>query len=791
MNDFVPNCLRWTANNGMSDATWLGATGISLISVTVVGTVVVLAAILLQRMLQRWLSVKFMYLLWTLVILRFVLVWVPASPTSVLNFVSTQKLPAYAERIDARSEPVAVSGQRVAVITETLPFIGIDEPIKNSEPPLRMASNAFSPLQLVLPAITSLWLLGFAYGLLRLTIGGSKLAKLIKRCKPVVGEALQLAQDVQKRIGVRRHVRFLVTDELSSPAMTGVFRPIVFLTRECFTELSRVELEMVLAHELTHIRRWDGVIQLASHLISSLHWFNPLVRIATIRVALFRELSCDAAVIDWLARIRPNVAQDDHQREYGSTILKLARFCVAEHSPAKPPTHLLIHGFINAHENDMKKRITMLIHPTQKSFSGWLIGLLSLAAIGAFGFTAAQPATAQEDLPQPLWQPQFSNDVAVSPRQNLLQPPVLATNVLENPASKLQQTIRQTRVVNDRIRVSQGETKRVSFDQAIPKIMVSKPEYLNAVPIDKTTILFTGLNPGLSSVNVTLADGKQKHLSAEVICDVRAIQSSLDAAFPKKNIKVIGTPSEMAILRGTVENEAEAKEIETLVNRLTKLVIVNQLAPTKTIALNVKVFEVSRKKLKAMGIDAQAMGLEEGQQIERIGNLLTPKSAPYDATVLRSDQFEKFLSELEKHGVAILLDQPTLVARTGQAAEFLSGGEVPLLVKNQKGENNIEFRPFGLMLKAEPVIIGRKSVTLDIKASFSEIDNSLSGESQVPGFRIRRVNTGVELQFGQAWAIAGNFKRARSDKDAGEATDEVADLVFIIRPRLIDLDKGL
>ena len=171
--------------------------------------------------------------------------------------------------------------------------------------------------------------------------------------------------------------------------------------------------------------------------------------------------------------------------------------------------------------------------------------------------------------------------------------------------------------------------------------------------------------------------------------------------------------------------------------------------------------------------------------------------------VLGNDtSFFKFIEALEQNNLAKLLDQPTLVAQNGRPAEFLSGGEIPIAVASGLGTNSIEFRPFGTKLDIVPLIHGQGEVTLEVRAEVSEVDNSLSFGSGVPGFRVRRVNTGVRMKAGHTLALAGDYREEIETEKRGvpwlmhapiigSAFRRVQDnkieseLVFLITPRFI------
>jgi beta-lactamase regulating signal transducer with metallopeptidase domain len=82
-----------------------------------------------------------------------------------------------------------------------------------------------------------------------------------------------------------------------APCVDGVLRPRISLPQGVDRLLSKAELDAVLIHEVVHARRRDNLVGLLHELALCGLWFHPLVWLTGLRLAMFRELSCDDSVI--------------------------------------------------------------------------------------------------------------------------------------------------------------------------------------------------------------------------------------------------------------------------------------------------------------------------------------------------------------------------------------------------------------------------------------------------------------------------------------------------------------
>lgn len=94
---------------------------------------------------------------------------------------------------------------------------------------------------------------------------------------------------------LRRSLTIRESDRISAPVSGGILRPVILLpARRDWDEETR---RCVLAHEMTHIQKLDGLVKLLSAAAVCLHWFNPLVWAMAFLVNRDLEFACDEAVL--------------------------------------------------------------------------------------------------------------------------------------------------------------------------------------------------------------------------------------------------------------------------------------------------------------------------------------------------------------------------------------------------------------------------------------------------------------------------------------------------------------
>ena len=356
-----------------------------------------------------------------------------------------------------------------------------------------------------------------------------------------------------------------------------------------------------------------------------------------------------------------------------------------------------------------------------------------------------------------------------------------------------------------------GSARRLKFAYQVPELMVENPEVIQASPVSPNEILVTGLKPGVSSITISDPDKNLQTIAIEVLVDTRKLELAFSNYFPDSQIKVHPLNSGV-ILAGHVARADQVANILKVAADYFPTNVVNQLQVNgnQNIAIKVEVYEVSRTKLRELGVDWAVFAgdiraftsISDILSISTDGELQTSNDDTFSFGVLDDGEFfQTVIRALEQNNVAKLLDQPVLVAQNGRPAEFLSGGEIPIQTAAGLGSTQVEFRPFGTKLDMVPIVHGNGELTLEVRAEVSEVAPDLANNG-IPGFRVRRVNTGVKMRAGHTLALAGDYREISSTENRGipgikhspflgplfrTVSDEVneTELVFLITPRFV------
>jgi beta-lactamase regulating signal transducer with metallopeptidase domain/tetratricopeptide (TPR) repeat protein len=270
-----------------------------------------------------------------------------------------------------RSE--AVNGDGSAIREGKIP--ARPESVGHAEP--RAIEAVRWRLESVVPYLPAFWLVGSLSALVMLTTGLIGVHRLRRSSRIIEnGEIASRLRVLADSLGIARRVSIAVCDRLAVPVLVGVIRPLILLPPAALCGWSMEQLEMVLLHELAHLRRLDNLINILQRVVESLLFFHPVVWWLSGWLRLERELCCDRLVV---GRLGQPVA-------YAEMLVALTgsshRGRAAVVAMADRQVLIRIRRLLNIEDRSMK--LTM-----PEGFG--LLGALIVGTSLVFGLQAAQP----------------------------------------------------------------------------------------------------------------------------------------------------------------------------------------------------------------------------------------------------------------------------------------------------------------------------------------------------------------------------------------------------------------
>ena len=210
-----------------------------------------------------------------------------------------------------------------------------------------------------------LWALGASIVLLRLLLGSLTIRRLRRRSTLVEGsDWADIVDDLKATFSLKRSVTLRISKQTIPPMTWGVFRPVVLLP-DTAREWTLSRRRLVLAHELAHVKRNDGILQILLQAVCSLYWFNPIVWYAARRLRIERECACDDQVL------KLGADADD----YADHLLQVAR-------TLNPGSGLSLATVAMAHRSQLETRLLAILdNRTRRQTVSRLISAAVLSAV--------------------------------------------------------------------------------------------------------------------------------------------------------------------------------------------------------------------------------------------------------------------------------------------------------------------------------------------------------------------------------------------------------------------------
>lgn len=356
-------------------------------------------------------------------------------------------------------------------------------------------------------------------------------------------------------------------------------------------------------------------------------------------------------------------------------------------------------------------------------------------------------------------------------------------------------------------------------------------------------LFFRGKKSG--STNVILQDAQGNCYIQDILVSVdpRTLQSKLGELMPDEKEVKVKSAENAYVLTGTVRDATQLDEVMRIATAYgdgKRVVNLMRVSSPQQVMLEVKIAEVSKNLLDRFDIDfSRIFTSADGLTSKVISGIFgggaglygrfSPGSAASGgqagiggsgangqagaqvsvngggATLIGVDA-------QKKDGLVRVLAEPNIMAISGQPASFLSGGKIFIPVAQTRDGLGVtitlEEKEFGVGLKFTPTVLGGGRINLKLTSEVSELSQTgtpfttVGGVTSVlPSIATRRVDTTVQLNDGQSFAIAGLIRNNITQTlkrfpglgeipvlgmlfRSTEFQNDQTELVFIVTPRL-------
>ncbi|HYT60700.1 MAG TPA: M56 family metallopeptidase, partial [Haliangiales bacterium] len=213
--------------------------------------------------------------------------------------------------------------------------------------------------------------LAVAAGLMALlTRRSHRVAASTKQAIPAPDPPEQLLEACRRQMRIRRRIYLRLSTTLSSPAVYGLWRPVILIPQRLADKLSAPQLRAVLLHELAHIKRGDVLAHYAQTLLQIIYWWHPLLWLANARIRHLREQAVDEMVM---------VEMGGEAEAYPATLLEVAKLTFQ-----RPALVLGLIGIVESRSALAQRIKHLLDRPVPNSARLGYSGLALVLLAGAF-----------------------------------------------------------------------------------------------------------------------------------------------------------------------------------------------------------------------------------------------------------------------------------------------------------------------------------------------------------------------------------------------------------------------
>lgn len=330
--------------------------------------------------------------------------------------------------------------------------------------------------------------------------------------------------------------------------------------------------------------------------------------------------------------------------------------------------------------------------------------------------------------------------------------------------------------IGDHITMYAGQALVQSAPGPIKRIAVGDGKTLEVKNVGTRELVLIGQRAGDTSIQLWLANGEQRSISVHVTAgNGEQMAESVRQMLGNDPAFTVSAAGNNVVVTGSNLSPGQAAAVDSihkLYPDVINLTSADPVAMKPTVLMQVRIMEFDKKAMRDIGIkwDTQVQG--------PVGGLLHDwQTNPYfrvippDPGLANLDKFPlrvpgtptyfglastigSKINLAMQTGNAWELATPQLSAKSGGAADFLVGGQVPIPTSSTLGTTTVEYKDYGIKLHLEPLVNANGDISAKIETELSKIDPSVM-VGPYPGFITRRANTEMNVHEGETIVISG------------------------------------
>lgn len=307
--------------------------------------------------------------------------------------------------------------------------------------------------------------------------------------------------------------------------------------------------------------------------------------------------------------------------------------------------------------------------------------------------------------------------------------------------------------------VGAGQSRTVTL-YGLQRAAIANPDVADVVVASSSELILVGKQTGTTTLIVWSDMGKQTY-QVEVAANDPAIANEIKRILGYPDIRVVKV-NKSVILEGTVNDQYQRNRAEKIAAAYgDKVVNLLEIAKPVQVKIEAKIVEINRLKTQQLGVQYYSADPSSPGVFYLGQSQVNPHSPNTFGNLGTFSPVNAQLNLLIHDGFARLLSQPNMVTLSGEKANILVGGQIPIPVANQNGAITIEWKDYGVKLAITPEASLDGTITSKIKAEVSAIEWDsthripISPLLTIPPIRMRLAESSIALLSGQTMAIGG------------------------------------